>query len=98
MRNPVKFNANEHISSLIKGKDFKHLRIVFNRITDIVKKVSMGRCYGVSHRMAPGSIKFQKFTDNGIHFVGYGERGLVNFYVICDEENRDEIIKEVANV
>lgn len=61
-----------------------------------VERIIIGPSKGTSHRRPVGSIKLQGIVPNGVKMVGYGDRGIMTFFIVTSnpEAARQEIEKK----
>jgi len=65
---------------------------------DVLKRIIIGPSKGTSHRRPVGSIKLQGIAPTGVKMVGYGDRGIMTFFVVTSnpEAARQEIAEKVG--
>ncbi len=57
-------------------------------------KLVLGICECARHRYSPGTIRLVRDTDAGYKAIGYTGNGIMNFFIVVQDEELKEAIKE----
>ena len=64
---------------------------------DSVKKVVLGKTENCRHRYPPGHLRFKHESEGGFKINGYSGNGVIDIFVRCDENSRDEILEKIQS-
>jgi len=60
-----------------------------------IKKIILGCGKGGKHAKPPGQLEFCNFTDSGIRYKAFTNRGVRDIFVICKDHNKKKIHEKI---
>jgi len=63
-----------------------------------VERIVLGASKGTRHSRPVGSVKLQEIVPHGVKMVGYGDRGIISFFVVTStpEKAQQEIATKLG--